>query len=176
MSEWRTLKAEREYRGCLLRAGTVDGGFAWEVMVAPSLMAGAAAGLHTGRQMWPLAMLDGEGQPLRSIEDAQRAAVQACEQLARGLAGWSGAGGTKWEPAKRMDRSERDAWRANVGGLTARLVLTEYGMGVLSLGPSEYGAARSEAFRPNVGVDLRAEVDAMLRATAAAMGVADGDA
>lgn len=173
MGEWRTLKAEREYRGCLLRAGVDGAGYTWEVALAPGLRAGPAAGMHSGRELWPFAMFDGSGRPLPSIEAAQAAATQAADALALALSGWCAGGGTRWEPTRRLDRSERDAWRASVGGLTARLVLTEYGMGVLSLGPDGYGAARSEGFRPDDGEDVRAAADRLLRETAKAMGVAD---
>lgn len=172
MGEWRTLNAEREYRGCLLRAGVDGAGYTWDVAVAPGLRAGAAAGLHHNRPAWPFALCDGAGRRLPSIEAAQCAATQAADALAVALSDWCAVGVTRWEPTKLHDRSERDAWRANVGGLTARLALTEYGMGALSLGPDEYGAARSEHFRPDDGEDVRAAAERLLRELAAALGVA----
>lgn len=187
MGEWRTLKAEREYRGCLLRAGADGAGYTWEVALAPGLRAGPAAGLHHDRPAWPFALYDGELRRLPNFADASALAVAVADAVCAGLAEWLATDRTVWSPDySEVDTSpgwlERQAWKADAGGLDVRAKVDEYRRLTVHLGlgsrgeqlglDGAYGAALSESVEVEADDDVPAAVDRLLRATAKAMGVA----
>gem|GEM_PF-6847269 len=161
---WRTLKAEREYRGCLLHVEHLGRG------------AGYAWAAHLPGFDVPLS----EALCSRTLGDAQAVAEAAVDAVAAGLSEWVATGRTEW--GEVADQG------ASIGGLMAMLGELASGRVApalrLSLGtrsnvprvePAGALLPRSVAHRAFPAAHARRGAEALLRDLARAMGVDCGD-